>query len=242
MAGLKHAGIIDSEKALMIAALDGAAGERQAAKQYLEDQNSHNIYAYKGYINTVDSIARLGRPLSWEKFEALLKKLPHGNKLLFGEFSMRPFRCVSFQFPDGTIHGISAYGRVPNIPEYSTMNLEREAVPDFNVNHLNHKDFGEMKWVGDPVIGLNNYRNQTGYQTVDGSLKPGWTYRDKFIGENPLDPYSRGWRTVLCKGIALAQLKIIEFASPAQIEAIFGETDSPQWAKHSGNQNIISPF
>ena len=242
MAGLKHAGIIDSEKRLMIDALDRASGERAAAKSYLEDQFSHNIFAYNGFINTVDHINRLGRPLSWQKFEALLRKLPYSDSLVFGEFSVRPFRCVSYRRPDGSIVGISAYGRVPNIPEFSTMNLEREAVPDFSVNHLSRADFPEMEWKGDPVIGLHNYRTQKGFQTKDGALKPGWTYRDKFIGENPQDPYSRGWRTVLCKGIALAQSKSIQFASPAQIEAVFGTSDSPQWAKHTGKQSIVSPF
>lgn len=242
MAGLKHTGIVDSEKRLLIDTLDRAAGERAAAKSYLDDQFSHNIFAYRGFINTVDHVSRLGQPLSWEKFESLLKKLPKSNGLVFGEFSVRPFRCVSFRRPDGALVGISAYGRVSNIPEYSTMNLDREAVPDFNVNHLNHRDFPEMVWKGDSVVGLNNYRKQTGYVTKDGSLKPGWTYRDKFIGENPQDPYARGWRTVLCKGIALAQLKQIEFASPSEIEKVFGASDSPQWAKHTGKQSIISPF
>lgn len=242
MAGLKHVGIIDSEKREMMDMLDRSANERAAAESYLKQQYSHNIFARLGYINTVDNIARLGRPLSWEKFEALLRKLPYSDKLVFGEFSVRPFRCVSFRLPDGSIQGISAYGRVPNIPEFSTINVEREAVPDFGVNHLKRSDYPEMEWKGDPVIGLDNYRNQKGYVTKDGSLKPGWTYRDKLIGENPNDPYSRGWRSVLCRGIALAQMKAIQFASPAQIEAVFGASDSPQWAKHAGKQNIVSPF
>lgn len=241
MAGLKHTGIIDSDKREMLNVLDRAAGERASAKRYLDEQFSHNIFAINGYINTVDSIARLGRPLSWQEFEDKLRKLPFASNLVFGEFSVRPFRCVSYRKPDGTIVGISSYGRVPAIPEFSTMNVEREAVPDFNIRRLDARDFSDMEWKGDRTVGLDNI-NQPGYQMRNGKLKPGWIYRDKFVGENPMDPYSRGWRTVLSRGIALAQLKQIQFASPDAIDRVFGGTDSPQWAKHTGRQQIISPF
>lgn len=241
MAGLKHAGIIDSDKKFLIQTLDRASGERAAAKSYLEDQFSHNIFALKGYINTINDVSRLGRPLSWQKFEALLRKLPGSENFVFIEHTVRPFRALMYRKPEGLIT-ISAYGRIPNIPEFSTMEVIRKAVPDFGVNHLNRADFPELEWKGDSSIGLDNYRNQTGYVTKDGSLKPGWTYRDQLWGENPDDPASRGWRTVLCKGLQLHMLGQIKFASPEAIDRIFGGADSPQWAKHTGKQNIISPF
>lgn len=240
MAGLKHTGIVDSEKKLLISSLDKAAGERAAAKGYLEEQFSHNIFALKGYINTVNDISRLGRPLSWQKFEALLKKLPGSENFVFIEHTVRPFRALMYRKPEGLIT-VSAYGRIPNIPEFSTMEVIRKPVPDFNVNHLNHSDFGEMEWKGDKTIGLDNIR-QPGYQMKDGGLKPGWVYRDQFWGENPDDPASRGWRTVLCMGIKKHMMGMIQFPSPEQIEAVFGGADSPQWAKHTGKQSIISPF
>lgn len=241
MAGLKHAGIIDSEKKLLIDSLDRAAGERAAAKSYLDDQFAHNIFALKGYINTVNDVARLGRPLSWQQFEGLLRKLPYHENFVFVEHTLRPFRALMYQTPAGLVT-ISPYGRIPNIPEFSTMEVIRKAVPDFNVGHLNHRDFGEMEWKGDPVIGLDNYRDQRGYVLKDGSLKPGWTYRDQLWGENPDNPAARGWRTVLCKGIQMSMLGQIKFASPEAIERVFGGADSPQWAKHAGKQNIVSPF
>jgi len=240
MAGLKHTGIVDSEKRLLIDTLDRAAGERSAAKGYLEEQFSHNIFALKGYINTVNDISRLGRPLSWQKFEALLRKLPGSENFVFIEHTVRPFRALMYRKPEGLIT-VSTYGRIPNIPEFSTMEVVRKAVPDFNVNHLNHRDFGEMEWKGDKVIGPDNVR-QPGYQMKDGGLKPGWTYRDQLFGENPNDPAARGWRTVLCRGIGMAQLGQIKFPSPDVIERVFGGADSPQWAKHTGKQSIISPF
>lgn len=242
MAGLKHAGIIDSEKRALLNKFDKGAAERSAARSYLEGQFEHNIFALKGFVNTVDNIARLGRPLSWQQFEALLRKLPYSGNFVFKEHSVRPFRALCFRLPGGEELTISAYGRIPNIPEFSTMEVVREAVPDFNVNHLNHRDFPEMDWKGDRVIGLDNYDRQGGYQTRDGSLKPGWTYRDKLWGENPSDPAARGWRTVLCRGIGMAMLGQIQFASPDEVEKVFGGADSPQWAKHTGKQSIISPF
>lgn len=240
MAGNKHTGIIDTEKAAILFSLEKASNERALAKSYLEEQFSHNIFALKGYINTVNNISRLGKPLSWQQLEKLLKKLPGANNFVFVEHTVRPFRALQYKTPQGLIT-ISAYGRIANIPEFSTIEVIREVVPDFNVRHLNHLDYTDMEWKGDKLVGLDNI-NQPGYQTKDGSIKPGWTYRDHLWGENPEDPASRGWRTVLCRGIQLHVTGKINFGTPTDVERIFGGADSPQWAKYTGKQKIISPF
>jgi len=243
MAGKYTPGIIDAEKRDFISLQDRAEDQRAAAQKYIADQYSHNIYALNGYVNTVDSIARLGSPLTWEEFERRLKKLPHGDKLVFVGY-VRPFRFVSVLGANGERYNISAYGRVPNIPEWSTMDIKEIVVPDMSVKHLAFRDYPELEWRGDRSVGLDNVLNQKGFHTVDGSLKPGWKTEYQMIGENPNDPWSRGWRTVLSRWLKIGagSRGLIPYPSPAAIEKEFGTADSPQWAKHMGHQHVDSPF
>lgn len=238
---MAHTGIIDSQKREILKELD--AGEERAAytKAYLDEQFAHNIFAIKGFINTVDNVARLGTPLPWQEFERKLKRLPFGQHLVFREQSIRPFRGVCYLLPNGKEVPISGYGRTL-IPEFSTMEVVRKAVPDPSVRHLSHRDFPEMEWDGDPVIGLHNYKEQRGFKTKDGSLKPGWQWKDQLWGENPDDPASRGWRTVLCRWLALGVAGTVPCPSVEAIEKEFAAANSPQWAKYTGKQRIESPF
>ncbi len=238
---MPHVGIIDSEKAEIIKQLDMAEGQRLAAKAYLDEQFAHNVFVVKGYINTVDNVSRLGTPLDWRVFEQKLRKLPHGEKLVFREQTLRPFRGVCLRLPGGEEIAISGYGRT-FLPEYSTMEVIRKVVPDFSLKHLSHKDFPEMVWNGDLVVGMDNIHRQKGWTTKDGSLRPGWRYEDQLWGENPDDPAARGWRTVLCRWVAIGLSRGVPFPTPQEIEREFSSSDSPQWAKYMGKQKIISPF
>lgn len=238
---MPHVGIIDSEKRELLDALDMAEGMRYAAKAYLDEQYSHNLFVVKGFINTVDHINRLGKPMDWRTFERKLRRLPHGDKLVFREQTVRPFRGVCLMLPDGKEISISGYGRTV-LPEYSTLEVERKIVPDFSITHLSHKDFPEMVWNGDDVVGLHNIDQQKGWTTKDGSLRPGWKYEYELRGENPDDPASRGWRTVLCRWVAIGLRDKVPFPTPEEIEREFSSSDSPQWAKYMGKQSIITPF
>jgi hypothetical protein len=242
MAGKFSPGVIDSEKRRFIEKNDKSEAQRDGTAKYLADQAEHQIYAVNGHINTVDNLVRLGTPMSWQQFESKLLKLPHGDKLIFLDF-IRPFRAMCIGV-GGETYKISSYGRVPNIPEWSTMNINEKIVPDLSVRHLSYKDFPAMDWTGDRSVGFDNYKTQGGFQTLDGSLKPGWKKVYEMVGENPEDPWSRGWRTNLCLWlqISLKSRGKIPAPSPAEIENVFGTTDSPQWAKHMGKQNIVSPF
>jgi len=233
--------IIDPQRQALIKELD--AGEERAAmtKAYLDEQFAHNIFAVKGYINTVNNISRLGTPMHWQEFEKKMGRLPYGQNLVFREFSLRPFRGVCYKLPNNELLSISGYGKTI-IPEFSTMDIERKAVPDPSVRHLSYKDFPEMVWDGDPVVGLDNYKNQKGFKTKDGSLKPGWRYEDQMVGENPTDPFARGWRTVLCRWLALGVAGKMPCPSVEAIEKEFAAANSPQWAKYTGKQRIESPF
>lgn len=218
MAGRGHIGIVDSEKMAALAEEHLRLFRLEQAKQWQEEQRANNIYCIDKDSRTyAEKEAQAGKRMDWKEFERKLKKLSCGHKLIFRDVKNRPgWRGVLYQYPDGTEKAISAYGKIL-LPEYSTIILKEKIERDFSVTHLNHLDFPKTE------------KTATGYETLDGSLKPGWVKYYESHGEDPNDFNSRGWRTVLLR------LQSLGYASVAEIEKIFGRSDRKSWASGMGH-------
>lgn len=229
MAGRHHLGIIDADKKAFLFERDKAEEQLAGMISWAKTEEANNIYvSNEENIAYVTAEMQLGTPMMYTEFERLLKRLPCGPHLVFKEHSLRPFRAVYYMTPMGKLDYISAYGRTV-LPEFSTMSLKSETVRNFNVRHIDRKDMPAMRF--NPALGRIG-----GYEQVNpNDLRPGWENVNKFWGENADDPMSRGYRTVLTRLVP-------KYATPAEIESIFGASNKRSWAVGMGKQNLPYKF
>lgn len=220
MAGRGHRGIIDEEKAKLIAAQDLIEKQRLQAATWLEDELSRHIIMDADKPFMVPEHQR-GQTMSWMKFENKLKKLPYGNYLRFVDIPNRPlFRGVCFKE-----EGISGYGKVDDLPEFSIITVKYGEEPDYSVRHISHLDMPKMDFLG----------VKQGFRVSDpNALRPGWKRVIRNWGENADDPRSRGWRKVLMMGVAKG------FWKPVDVEKEFGRSDRASWATGMGHRNLVT--
>jgi len=210
MAGRKHVGIIDEEKAKTLKFFAECDAQKQKVQDWITQEEQGLIIADADNPVNV-SEAQKGKPIPFEKFERLIRKLPMGASYVFRDINPL-FKGLCFNSPQKGLISVSAYGKTL-LPEYSTITVEKEKVRDFSLNVLKPIDMPEMKW--DPVA--------KEHVAKDGSLLPGWKYRYKTIGENPYDPTSRGYRTVLMRIVKLG------LATPEEVEKVFGKSSRASW-------------
>lgn len=219
MAGRGHRGIIDEEKAKLIAAQDLIEKQRLQAATWLEDELSRHIIMDADKPFMVPEHQR-GQTMSWMKFENKLKHLIGGSRLKFIDVPGRPFRAA---YSDNKY--ISAYGKVDDLPEFSVISVKYADEPDFSVRHISHLDMPKMDFLG----------VKQGFRVSDpNALRPGWKRVIRNWGEDANDPRSRGWRGVLMRGVAMGIWK------PNDIEAKFGRSDRASWASGMGHRNLIT--
>lgn len=218
MAGRGHRGIIDEEKAKLLAAQDLVEKQRLQAANWLEEELKQHIIMDADKPFTVPEHQR-GQTMPWMKFENRLRKLPGGYNLRFVDVPNRPlFRGVLYKEKS-----ISAYGKVDDLPEFSIISVKYGEEPDFSIRHISHLDMPKMDFLG----------VREGFRVSDpNALRPGWKRVIRNWGEDANDPRSRGWRAVLMRGVASGIWK------PVDIERIFGRSDRASWASGMGYRNI----
>jgi hypothetical protein len=218
MAGRGHRGIIDEEKAKLLAAQDLVEKQRLQAANWLEEELKQHIIMDADKPFTVPEHQR-GQTISWLKFENKLKTLIGGSHLKFIDVPNRPFRAVYAK--DGKY--ISAYGKVDDLPEFSVITVKYGEEPDFSIRHISHLDMPKMEFLG----------VREGFRVSDpNALRPGWRKVLRNWGEDANDPRSRGWRAVLMRGVHMGVW------SPANVEAKFGRSNRASWATGMGHRDI----
>lgn len=213
MAGRKHTGIVDEEKAKQLRFFDDAARDKAKVLAWLANEEQGTVVV-KDDEPVHEMSRQMGSPLNYPDFEAKIRKLPDGDNYVFDEYPQNPiFKVLRFRMPDGSLRGISVYGKTL-IPEYSTIVLESKIVRDWSVSTLKPMDMPGVIWDA----------SQKRHVSKDGSLLPGWkkVYTNSG-GENPYDPQSRGYRTVLMKIVSMG------LATPQEVEKVFGRSSRASW-------------
>jgi len=218
MAGRKHAGIIDEEKAKALAFFNACDRDKQKVTDWLDEQRRSAIVVDAD--NPVDDKAhQRGKPIHFLKFEEMIRKLPNGSLYVFKE-SNPLFKYLYFQAPaQEELMKISPYGKT-DIPEFSTVVVHKKLERDFSLNVLKPSDMPEMVWNA----------SEKRHEAKNGSLLPGWKWVYETQGENAWDPQARGYRTIL--------LRIVEkgLATPNEVEKVFGRSTRKSWnSLHSNN-------
>lgn len=210
MAGRKHVGVIDEEKAKALSFFDACAKDKEKVTRWIEEQRRSLVVVDAD--NPVDDKAhQRGKPLNFKTFEKMIRKLPNGDHYVFNDINPL-MKGLCFQSPGGKLIRISAYGKT-DIPEFSTVVVYKKLVRDFSVSVLNRRDMPQMVW--------NSETKR--HESKDGSPLPGWKYEYSTDGENPFDPQSRGYRTILMKIVEL------RLATPNEVEKVFGRSTRQSW-------------
>lgn len=228
----QNLGIIDSEKQWILNNLDQIERDLAAAKGYQESILNNCIWAEKGAkISVANSAEQWGTPMHYTVLEKLVRKLPGGHNYVFFDFAdlpqiqQRPFKSL-YWVGGGERLLISPYGKTI-LPEWSTLESKKERIKDFNVRHLDRKDYPK------PI----GFDWKTGHQYPEGTVLPGWTEIEKCQGENADNPQSRGWRTIFARIVGNL------LATPAQVEKVIGSfkaggiTSRQSWQNHMGRRN-----
>jgi len=218
MAGRKHAGIIDEEKAKALAFFNACDRDKQKVTDWLEEQRKSAVVVDAD--NPVDGKAhQRGKTLHFTKFEKMIRKLPNGGLYIFNDINpLFKGLCYQAPFKDEPIR-ISAYGKT-DIPEFSTVIVQKKLQRDFSLGVLKPGDMPEMRW--------NSVEKR--HEAKDGSLLPGWKWVWETMGEDPYDPHARGYRTILMKIVEL------DLATPNEVEKVFGRSTRKSWnSLHSNN-------
>lgn len=217
MAGRKHVGIVDEDKAKALKFFDDCARDKQKVTDWLEEQR-RSLVVIDADAPVDDKARQRGKALHFTLFEKMIRKLPNGDHYVFNDINPL-FKGLCYQSPSGNLIRISAYGKV-DVPEFSTVVVKREMVRDFSLSLLKPVDMPEMKW---------NAETRR-HESKDGSLLPGWKWEYKTEGENPFDAHARGYRTILMK---IVELKL---ATPNEVEKVFGRSSRQSWnSLHSKN-------
>lgn len=224
----KNLGIIDSEKAEILREYEQSGIQHQAALNYQAKELEGCIWAdSKNAIHVADHERQFGTPMHFEVLEKIIRKLPNGEKYKFVDFKdhpipalrARPFKAVYFMRPTGPLY-ISGYGKTI-LPEWSTMDVVEEEVPDIRITNFDRKDLPERVWKG----------WDKGFQLKNPQDKKPW--HRKFVkawGENAEDPSSRGWRTVFSRIVGFG------LATPDQVEAVTSPSARQSWQNHMGRR------
>lgn len=210
MAGRKNVGIIDEEKAKALKFFDDAARDKQKVLDWLQKEKQ-SLVVVDGDNPVDDKAHQRGKSIHFAAFEKMIRKLPRGDHYVFNDINPL-FKGLCYQSPGGRLIPISAYGKT-DIPEFSTVIVYKKEVRDFSVSLLNRKDMPALVW--------NSETKR--HETKDGSPMPGWKYEYRTDGENPYDPQSRGYRTILMKIVELG------LASPGEVEKVFGKSTRQSW-------------
>lgn len=226
MAGIKHSGIIDEEKAKWLATRDQIEKQRLKAENWLQTQSEQHLYVKDGE-ETPFAIKshQWGVPMDYTELERRLKLLSIGDKLVFADTTNRPFRGVMMP-KEHSLKTISCYGRTL-LPEFSVIKIKENIVRDFSFRHISYLDMPPLEFRG----------LKEGFKPKDpNALKPGWKIQYESQGEDPHDPQARGWRKVAMEFVLKG------LATPSEIERLFGRSDRASWATGMGKRRIALPY
>lgn len=180
-------------------------------QEYIKKQLENSIYLNSDTSDPTLIEKQLGRSFTPEEFAAKLKKLNPNLRIV--HHPKNPSKLWLFYGDGESRVFISAFENII-IPEHSIFSIKEEEVPDLDVMRKRN--------VGGVMINHIDKRDLM----ENGSAAPGF----KKV-KVPWNEARRGWRTVLCKVLDAG------YASPAQVEIIFGADNTPQWKRRMGKGN-----
>jgi hypothetical protein len=225
----KNLGIIDSEKAPLLAAGDAT----RKSNADIEALQKRNVEALSPWLlderNVTNAEYQIGKGMQSDLFVKRLRKL---NPSL--EFFVYPLnrtkQACAIKEQDGNYRFIIALEN-GFTPERSIMEKRVELIDDFSVGTP-----------GNPVVERADVMAQAHWVPANNAFGGSWAFEDKTKGlgwkavEIPGKEITRGWRTVL--------LRLIEggYLTVTAVEKEFGADNTPAWQGHTGKALVTTPW
>lgn len=226
----KNLGIIDSEKAGLLAA-EEAPRKQANFESEVQQRNTESLSSkLPQNAHRVDADKQLGRGMSVEEFELRLTKL--NPRLKFIVMPLKKSKKAIYTLgPDGGATFILAYEN-GFMPERSIHEEVIELVPDYSIGMpgtpaIQRADVEKQAtWIPSANAPLGGE-----YHFEDKTAGLGWKKITRLGAEK-----TRGWRTVLIK------LMISGYLTLGQIEREFGADNTAEWQGHTGKASIVTPW